>query len=327
MVSAKHREPSVGAFTTIPQLLGDGGVAHLFGRWHAMSELPYCRLVTTAGLSRGPARELSEAARDLRELADGGQMLLAGGGHEDIIAQFAKGLQQHAKRSLPAPWRAAIDGGAVDPVAEHVEQAGRFLSMLRIDEGKPSRTYIGHAAPDMYCGPVLRILGHDALIAASVWEAVLALFRAHMRAAGPKPRGALPYVQAGQPRLTAAVLAERELAARTVTVADIDLTVCKAIANQSGYVPLVSAPRVTRLGIKMEEGQCTDNSIERAEQLKSDYQGYWRDRESGDPLARAARRRLRRALLRISDDATAAITGPERNLRGPRRGAAAWGHL
>jgi hypothetical protein len=85
----------------------------------------------------------------------------------------------------------------VDPVAEHVEQAGRFLSMLRIDEGKPSRTYIGHAAPDMYCGPVLRILGHDALIAASVWEAVLALFRARMRAAGPSPAGLFPMSRPG----------------------------------------------------------------------------------------------------------------------------------
>lgn len=189
--------------------------------------------------------------------------------------------------------------------------------MLRIDEGKPSRTYVGHAAPDMYCGPILRVLGQDVLIAASVWEAVLALFRVRMRAAGPKPRGALPYVQAGQPRLTAAALAERELAARTVTIADIDLTVRKAIANRAGYVPLIPAPRVTRLGIKMEEGLCTDNSIERAEQLRSDYQSYWRDRGSGDPLARPAQRRLRRALLRISDDATTAITGPGKSLWGP----------
>jgi hypothetical protein len=317
LVSAKHREPSVGVFTTIPQLLGDGGLAHLFGRWHAMSELPYCRLVTTAGLGRGPAQELSEAAQVLRKLANGGQMLLVSGGHEKIIVQFAKGLQQHATGFLPDSWRAAIDGGAADPADGHLEQAGRFLSMLRIDEGKPSRIYVGPAAPDMYCGPVLRVLGHDVLIAASVWEAVLALFRVRMRAAGPKPRGALPIVQAGKPRLTAAALAERGLAARTVTMADIDLTVRKAIANRAGYMPLVPPLRVTRLGIKMEEGLCADNSIERAEQLRSDYQDYWRDRGSGDPLARPAQRRMQRALLRISDDATAAITGQGRNLRGP----------
>jgi hypothetical protein len=71
LVSAKHREPSVGVFTTIPQLLGDGGLAHLFGRWYATSELPYCRLVTTAGLGRGPAQELSEATPGLLTLSTG----------------------------------------------------------------------------------------------------------------------------------------------------------------------------------------------------------------------------------------------------------------
>ena len=247
LVSGKHRDPSVAVFTTITQLLGDGGLAHLFGRWHAMNELPYCRLVTTAGLGRGAAQELNEAARALRDLANDGQMLLASGAHERVIAQFAKGLQQ-TPRFLPDSWRAAVDAGIADPDGEHLEQAGRFLSMLRIDEARPSRTLVGHAAPGMYCVPVLRILGRDILLAVSVWEAVMALFRARMRAAGPTLRGALPYVQAGQARLTAAALAQRELAARTVTIADLDLAIRKAISNRAGYLPLVPPPRVTRLG-------------------------------------------------------------------------------
>lgn len=316
LVSGKHRDPSVAVFTTIAQLLGDGGLAHLFGRWHAMGELPYCRLVTTAGLGRGAAQELNEAARALRDLANDGQMLLASGAHERVIAQFTKGLQQ-TPRFLPGSWRAAVDAGVADPAGEHLEQAGRFLSMLRIDEARPSRTLVGHAAPDMYCAPVLRTLGCDVLLAVSVWEAVMALFRARMRAAGPTPRGGLPYVQAGQARLGAAALAQRELAARTVTIPDLDVAIQKAISNRAGYLPLVPPPRVTRLGIKMEEGLCADNSIERAEQLRSDYRGYWSDRGNGDPLARPVQRRLRRALLRISDDATAAIAGSGAPLRGP----------
>jgi hypothetical protein len=55
LVSAKHREPSYGVFTTLSQLAGDGGLAHLFGRWHALEEKPACRLVTTAGLAPGAA--------------------------------------------------------------------------------------------------------------------------------------------------------------------------------------------------------------------------------------------------------------------------------
>jgi hypothetical protein len=316
LVSGKHRDPSVAVFTTINQLLGDGGLAHLFGRWHAIGELPYCRLVTTAGLGRGEAQGLNAAAGALRNLASEGQMLLGGGAHEAVIAQFAKGLQG-TPRFLPAPWRAAVEAGITDPAGEHLEQVGRFLSMLRIDEARPTRTYVGDAAPNMYCAPVLRALGRDVLLAVSVWEAVMALFRARMRAAGPTPRGALPYVQAGQARLTTAALAQRELATRTVTMADLDLTIRKAISNQAGYLPIVPPPRVTRLGIKMEEGLCADNSIERAEQLRSDYLAYWSERGSGDPLARPVQRRLRRALLGISDDATTAITDSGASLRGP----------
>ena len=66
----------------------------------------------------------------------------------------------------------------------------------------------------------------------------------------------------------------------------------------------------------MAAGCCTDNSIERAEQLRLDYQRYWRGRVSGDPAARAVQERLRRALLRISDQATAAVISPT---------GAAWG--
>jgi len=57
----------------------------------------------------------------------------------------------------------------------------------------------------------------------------------------------------------------------------------------------------------MTAGGCADNSIERAEQLRLDYQRYWRARVSGDPTARAAPERLRRALLRPSDQATSDV--------------------
>ena len=57
-----------------------------------------------------------------------------------------------------------------------------------------------------------------------------------------------------------------------------------ALANRRGYLPVPPVPRVTRIGAKMERGLCADTSIERAELLRTDYQQYWRDRGSGDPL-------------------------------------------
>jgi hypothetical protein len=324
LVSAKHRESAYGVFTTIPLLLGRGGLAHLFERWHAMNELPGCRLVTTAGLAPGPAQDLEKAASALRTLRETGQMFLTGGEHDEVITQVARALQKYARDKLPGAWRSVVEEGASTPAPEHCEQVGRFLSVLSIEHSKPSRHHVNYAAPTMYCEPVLQALGVDATHAGPVWEAVLTLFRMRMRAAGPTERGGLPVLLACQPGvLSDAVLAERSVAGRIVTLGDIDTAIQLAISNRRGYVPLPPAPRVTRIGVKMERGLCPDTSIERAEQLRRDYQQYWRDRVSGDPLAGLAQARLRRVLHRICDEATAAVI----TLRGEAWGAGLWREL
>jgi hypothetical protein len=143
-----------------------------------------------------------------------------------------------------------------------------------------------------------------------------------MRAAGPLPRAALPSVLSYQPGTKPLDgQDERDLAARIITVADIDVAVRAAIKHPRGYVPLAPPPRVTRIAAKMAAGGCSGNSIERAEQLMLDYRQYWRARTSGDPTAPATRERLRRALLRISDQATATTDGAF------ARGAALWQEL
>lgn len=311
LVSAKHREPAYGVFTTITQLLGDGGLAHLFGRWHMLKELPSCRLVTTAGLGSGQAQELEATAAFLRGLRLSGQMLLVGGAHEHVICKVAETLLKHAD-CLPASWQPTRLGGTAILAGEQRDQVSRFLSMLSFDCGRPSRAHVGHAAPSMYCRPVLERLGHDAVNAVAVWEAVLALFRTRMRAAGPMPRGALPVVLAYSPGTRWEVAEnDRDLAVRIITMADIDLAVRTAIANPRGYLPIPTAPRVTRIGVKMEAGRCPDNSIERAEQLCLDYQNYWRIRISSDPAARIRQAQLRRVLLRICDESTNAVNTTE----------------
>jgi hypothetical protein len=76
--------------------------------------------------------------------------------------------------------------------------------------------------------------------------------------------------------------------------------------------------RSSRLEVKMDIGGCSGNAIERALSLRSDYQDYWRDRESTDPRARVERRHLERRLHRISDEATGTV---------PAGGAVFWGRL
>jgi hypothetical protein len=89
-----------------------------------------------------------------------------------------------------------------------------------------------------------------------------------------------------------------------VTLADIDLAIRTAIASPAGFAPLPRLVRTTRLAIKLEVGGCSDNTVERAEQLRADYVDYWRDHLVADPTARSRQQRLHRMLLRISDAAT-----------------------
>jgi hypothetical protein len=182
--------------------------------------------------------------------------------------------------------------------------------MLRIDHSKPHRDHIGFSAPSQYAKPVLDQLEVGATVSvtvvAAVWEAVMQLFRARMRAKGPVPWAGLPEVLFGrrvEESFTTATDA-RSIRERVVTMEDIEIAIETAISQPTGFTPVVRVPRSTRLAVKMATGGCTDNGIERAEELRQDYKTYWRDRQSGDPTARSEQRKLQRRLLRISDQAS-----------------------
>jgi hypothetical protein len=306
LVSAKHKDPSYGAYTTLKKLFDDGGLAHLFVRWLALGAKPTCRLVTTAGLSRGPAQELEKACQYLRELRLAGGVLAVTEEHRGVVNGACDMLDGYRSK-LPADWR---DGGFVGtyPGDGHRDQMARFMSVLNIDHGQVQRKHVGFAAPEMYAKPVVERLGLQSP-PGEIWEAVLSLFRARMRAGGPLPLAALPRVMAyrigaGPPD---AAEIERSLVDRIITMQDIDLAIQVAVKNPGGFRPIPRLQRTSRVAVKMAAGTCTDNSIERAEQLRADYQAYWSERTAIDPTARAAQERLRRILLRVSDEASTAV--------------------
>jgi hypothetical protein len=320
LVSAKHREPSSGAWTTVYQLASDGGIHHLFRRWKALDEKPSCRLVTNAGLSAGPVRRLERAALFLRSAScDGSQTDVT----EDECTASVAALHQAFRRLAPETARDAATAATESPPMSPEEEAElkRFLAVLTFQHSLPTREYIGHAAPGMYAQPLLQHLRAPNLAAISLWEAVLGLFRVRMRAAGPLPTGALPRILDGS-NDTLDPQDERVVLRRLVTLRDIDLAVRQAIKNPDSYRPLDTPRRVTRLSIKMAAGSCSDNSIERAMQLRVDYRQYWRSLSEGAPLRRASQEKLRRLILRISDQAT-----PSNQIGGQAWGSTFWSNL
>lgn len=310
--SAKHKDPAFGAYTTIKQLVDDGGLAHLFIAWMALHQMPLCRLVTSAGLASGPARDLERATIDLRNLGSDGDSIQIAIYEPTIIGLFRE-LDRYAD-SLPENWRNGSGEDSRDPSAEHRLLVANFLSMLTIDHSLIQRRYLSYAAPGMYVTPILGKLGVPSNRAEAVWNAVLGLFRQRMRAAGPRPHGELPRVLAF-PRTTSGLFditqIEQGLTTRIVTIKDIDTAVRTAIRHPDGYKTLPAIRRLSKLAIKMESGKCGDNSIERAEHLKLEYQRYWSRRTGEDPTARVEKERMTRRLLKVADDATVNVAMPE----------------
>lgn len=312
LVSAKHREPASGAWTTINQLVNDGGLAHLFSRWAALGGKPSVRLVTCAALAAGPPQQLATAIIHLR--AEANAAVLDEAAQEqarEALQRFVKALL-FQRKGLPDRWQ--VPGGAVasdDAVSTiHLQEARAFLSVLTIQDDRPTRTVIGHAAPSMYVQPILVRLGRPEVPAHAVWEAVLQLFRTRMRAQGPVPGGALPPVlnsaSTFDDHTMSTIDHEWALSPRSVAVQDIAVAIRIALANPLGYLPLTPPARLTRLSAKMARGACADTSIERAERLRLDFRSYWRDRRNNVPGSVAERPVLERTLMRVADEATAA---------------------
>ncbi|MGH3625066.1 MAG: hypothetical protein ACRDQ5_25315 [Sciscionella sp.] len=191
LVSAKHREPSSGAWTTVKQLVDKGGLAHLFGRWLALDEKPTVRLVTCAALAPGDPRKLAKVTALLRDQATGSELdaptvTLV----NEVAMGFAKELLLH-RDGLPKEWQAPAEATAKTCVVSdaHGQKVCLFLAVLFIDDRRPHREVTDHAAPSMYMQPVLGKLDRRDVPALAVWEAVLQLFR--VRTNGAKEAAAI----------------------------------------------------------------------------------------------------------------------------------------
>lgn len=187
----------------------------------------------------------------------------------------------------------------------------KFLARLTLDHGAARREHMPALAPTAYALPVAVAIGYPGL-AAPIWEAVLALVRRRMHAAGPTRRGHLPSLS---PTDTG------DLERRTVTVADAHVAIMAAVASPGGFAPLPRVMITNRMAVKMAEGRCAATSIERAQALRRRFVSWRRDQRS-QPGGRAGELELDLLLLRVADRATAiARTGT-----GPW-GAALWSEL
>lgn len=279
IVSGKHREASVGAFSTLRQLVDDGGMLHLFLRWEALSRTPMCRLVTTSGLA-GDAARVARACDRLRDDPESE--------HPDVIDSVT---------GLASVLSALSPGGVI----VGFEAVRNFLAGLRVQSGLARRDQLPAMAGESYGRPVAERLGRPTE-GNAVWSGVLGLVRVRMRAAGPRSGGALPTVLG--------LAHDDALASRTLTLADVDFAVRFALSQPRGYSPLPRTVKANLMAVKMARGDCSDNAIERADSLRRQYRQYWRAR-NGSPSVRDQRLSMDNTLRRVIDEATDAVRTDE----------------
>jgi hypothetical protein len=276
IVSAKHREVSVAPFSTYKQLLGEGGVSHLFQRWAALRQTPKCRLVTSGGL-KDVAATVKEVCAALRSDPDSQDAEC-----EAVISDIADEIQSLSSTKEHTPPR-------------HSQETIRaFLIALRIHDGEPRRQHLPDMAAERFGKRVAELFDRpDA--GEAVWQAILDLVRLRMQAAGPSVGGALPDV-VGEGH-------DEPLARRSLSLSEVHLAVRIAIRHAASYAALPRLVMANKMAIKMFRGGCSPNAIERAEALRLQYGQYWRALR-GNPNAAERRARLTNALHRIVDEAT-----------------------
>ncbi|WP_114907683.1 hypothetical protein [Ornithinimicrobium murale] len=273
LVSGKHREASIAPITSFRQVLNEAGVLHLFRRWMALERTPRCRVVTTGGLA-GDGRKIARGCDQLRE---------------DPASNAAELL------ALIDHFKAALVGQLPPDVAEPDTDGIRsFLAGLRFQDAQPRRDQLPDLAAERYGRPVAERLGRPSGGAAA-WQAAFALVRPRMRNAGPSVGGGLPVVLG--------VEHDDSLAPRTLSVRDVDIAVRFALNNLAGYAPLPRIIKANRMAVKMSQGGCSDNAVERADELRLQYRRYWRARLS-HPNTGDHRSRLDNILRRAVDEAT-----------------------
>lgn len=159
IVSGVHWEPSRGPIANL-SLLGSRGLAELFIRWRAMNEMASCRLITNATITQ----RLQGVTHERRQQQFSGRQLSQQGSKDAVVSSIADALNKRQTYNSYTPLQASS--------AEELRmQIARFVSVLVIEGGAPSRENLAYVGPRQYVAPILEGLGLGG-DAEAVWSAL-----------------------------------------------------------------------------------------------------------------------------------------------------------
>ncbi len=272
--SVKHRELSRGPFT-VADLLDEGGLRHLFDRWTITGKRSDCLLCTNQGLT-SDAQRLKDAC---------------GPQDRSSVEPIAAEIRQRL--------------GAKD-----LDEACRFLSILTIEDGLPSRRHIEAANIQNGVRPLLRARGYGSYSAEKVYEAIVERVREHSEDREAETHDFVDII-ADPTRLSGTAVRARKLEARIVRYRDLAEAIAAGRPDGRMPLPLATAiPQSTVLAKKLVAGGFGPSALEAAQRLRASWTAFEAEQADDlgpDPLIEDVRTRILREAAGAEGQAQMAV--------------------
>lgn len=267
LVSAKHRDPSQGPWSTVNQLVGAGGIGRLFELWCEHGPDIETKLVTNAPVVKelsalGDLLRASRRASDPKQLLDDEQF-------RSLIDSICRCLAKHCSK-LPSHLSTLVSNShpVGNPIPDLVRtECVSFLARLTIEDARPQREFSMEAGPGLWAVGYLDRTGLSKDLAVPLWEATVRFVEQRMRGRGESHTSHHVGVVVSQ---------TIDVSKRSISTSDLEQVAALVRNDKLAFAPAPALTRTTKLGVKMQAGGCLDVSIDRAEKLRLRYRRYLR---------------------------------------------------
>lgn len=322
LVSVKHRELTSGAWT-YAELIENGGVAHLFGRWESLGRPKACRLVSNLGLKAGDPADLACAcallqSAELSQLKPKERQEVERAGLR-LRASLRKS-STFTKLATANSASGAAEGSAV--AAPSLDAVLQFMACLRFDMQRPHREHIAHAAPSAYARPIALQWGLGTHADDLIWSVALTIIAARMRGSSSEEDGHLAILAALATPKSASEIDEK-VSRRIVSLKALRYAIMQAQAEPAAYS--IAPPAkvvVSTIGLKLEAGGCDQTVLSAAEALHNSWKNTLKSWLPDVPLISPRVAQLESTLLRIAS--MAVIRVKQGALAGDHYGERLW---
>lgn len=294
LVSAKHRDPSQGPWTT-SSLVKDGGLAVLFSRWHTFPSAIRTRIVTNAGVNSATAGKIVEACKILRE-----DPSAALGDLDAAVRDCGARVLAHLPREgAPEDWWSAEN----TPSQQFRQVFREFLSSFVLDAERQSRRHLPTAGVSQYMQPVLSKLQRLQCPADAAWKTLGEYCAQRMRGASAENLDTYLEVLPNVLGMTKQEREERGIQARVIAKREILEVLDLVESLQLGGSQFSPELAPTVLNIKLVNGGFGATAASAAQSASSRWRDFVLQMQSAGPLQSEQLASLRTTLLRIASEA------------------------